>query len=155
MKSLFNFQDSGHRHFDLKDGDKRIEVKFSRAKRKGAIQATDSPLDLIMRPRHDDLVYLHEALDGEPFACNLQHIKPSEFDLLFFGIYFADRVLVFLLTKDDLQDPNLCFGRQSLGNVLEGQFRVDNRNLAYHMDNYHLLTLSFSDTLTLFKRSPA
>lgn len=154
VKALFRFQDSGHRHFDLKDGQERIEVKFSRAKRKERYKAAD-PLDVIFRPRQDELVYLQEALDGETFACNLQHIKPSEFDILFYGIYFADRVLVFLLTKDDLTDPNLCFGRQSLGNVLERQFRVDSRNLAYHMENYLLLTLSYSDTLNIFRRSPA
>lgn len=154
VKSLFDLQDSGHKHFDLKDGQLRIEVKFSRAKRKERV-GSGRPLDVIMRPRQDELIYLHEALDGEPFSCNLQHIKPSEFDLLFYGVYFADRVLVFLLTKDDLQDPLLCFGRQSLGNVLERQFRVDNRNLAYHMRNYLLLTLSFSDTFHLFNESPA
>lgn len=151
LKRLLDVGYSDSMYYDLQDGQQRIEVKFSRAYDKPNVVFNESTAySIVMNQTVKPLLYCHEALNTSKFLCNFQHVKETEFDLLFYGIYFADRVMVFLLTKDDWNDPNLCFGRQSLGNSVERQFRIDSKSLPYHLENYHLLTLSYSDLKTLF-----
>lgn len=151
LKRLFGLRYSDSIYYDLLDGQQRIEVKFSRAyDKQTAVFNEETAYSFIQNQRGKSLIFLHDALNNSNFLCNFQHVKETEFDLLFYGIYFADRVLVFLLTKEDLNDPNLCFGRQSLGNSVERQFRIDSKSLPYHLENYLLLTLSYPDLHSLF-----
>lgn len=153
LKRLLRMKLSRSVYYDLIDGNNRVEVKFSRAfsKRKKAF-TEDNVLEYVKAGRDSQLLYLHQAMETD-FVCNFQHIKETEFDTLIYGIYFYDRVLVFLLTKDDLNNPEISFGRQSLGNVLEKQFRIDKRSLPYHLENQHLFTLSYADIHLLFEEA--
>lgn len=150
VSKLLKFNPSNSIYHDLSDGVERVEVKFSRAvsHHKSKFNADTLLEELAKDPI--DRAFSYDEWRETNFSCNIQHVKPTEFDVLIYGIFFSDRVLVFLLTPKDLSGPVLSLSRQSLGNELEGQFSINARTLQHHLDKHYLLTLSYADLLTLF-----
>lgn len=155
VSKLLQFDPSNSVYYDLSDktdGVERVEVKFSRAvsNHKSKFNAETLLEELARDPI--DRAFSYDEWRETDFSCNIQHVKPTEFDVLIYGIFFSDRVLVFLLTPKDLSGPVIRLSRQSLGNELEGQFSINARTLQEHLDKHYLLTLSYADLLTLFSK---
>lgn len=145
-------------HHDLAGlhSDLRIEVKFSRAERKhkepinehNVISAIENDgLDVRLFASND---YLKNDWD-----CNIQQVKPDEFDILIYGICFADTVHLFLITPYDLlTDSRLGYcDKQHKGNVGEGQFHLNKRNFTTHLANYHFRSIGYSSMKMLLEHT--
>ena len=63
-------------------------------------------------------------------------MKRAEFDVLYYGLFFSDCILVFRIPSDAI-GPRICYSdKQHKGNIGEGQFHINDRTLQIHLDNY-------------------
>jgi hypothetical protein len=99
------------------------------------------------------------------FDANVQQIKRVEFDVLYYGLFFSDVIVVFKMTSEQLktqseilasgranQYVNIYFSdRQHKGNIGEGQFHINNQTLAIHLQHFHYLTISYADFIALLR----
>ncbi len=143
-------KDISHDLFDEKQK-KRTEVKFSRAlrKNKGTIQPTNI-LDEIVNANNPARMFASTEWKENKFDCNIQQIKKTQFDILYYGIFFADKIQIFKITPDQIGRNVGYSDKQHFGNQGEGQFHLNNTTYEYHLKNFFEAELTYSDLLTLF-----
>lgn len=138
---------------DLYDDEQnhRIEVKFSTVN-----SSSDEPITVT------NIVGAIEAAGREravPFArwqeykfdCNIQQVKTVEFDILYYGLFFADAIVIFKIETDTIaEDRKIQFSdKQHKGNVGEGQFHINNTTLGHHLATYLYKVIKYDDFLDL------
>ena len=90
------------------------------------------------------------------FDCNIQQVKRLEFDVLYYGLFFADRIAIFKMHSSKILS---CFGysdKQHKGNEGEGQFHLNRSSIDYHMQNHFVQWLTYEelyDLLSAFLRN--
>ncbi|MCW5908149.1 MAG: hypothetical protein KIS94_09840 [Chitinophagales bacterium] len=140
-------QNINHDLYDAKEM-KRIEVKFSRAlaSNKHTIK-DDNILEQIINA--DDKARMFNAKDWKKhsFDCNIQQIKRKEFEILYYGIFFADKVQVFKITPQQIDRKINYSDKQHKGNIGEGQFHINNLTYQYHLDNFLEIELTYAQIL--------
>ena len=83
------------------------------------------------------------------FDCNIQQIKPSEFDILYYGIFFKDKIVVFVAKSDVVPDmPG--YSIQHKGGT-EYQFHIKKTNYEYHKENHFYKELTYLELFNLFE----
>lgn len=154
IKNLTGTIPSTNIYYDLNtDVGTKIEVKFSRVeKRHRTTIDENNVLDVIENEGLSVRLFPFGEWRQHEFTCNIQQIKKSEFDVLFYGLLFADRVLVFMAEPKHI-DSNMKYSdKQHKGNTGEGQFHITHSTLQYHLDNHLFATLSYTDVLKLLGR---
>lgn len=151
IKQLTRSDNSINIHHDLDtDTGTKIEVKFSRVEKRHTTPITDlNVLDVVAREGVDIRMFPFCEWKEHKFSCNIQQLKRHEFDVLFYGIMFADRVLVFMAEPEEINYNMNYSNRQHKGNVGEGQFHISNSTLEYHLEHHLFATLSYKDILQL------
>jgi hypothetical protein len=128
----------------------RIEVKFSRVEKTHKRTVEDNNvLDVIENEGLSVRLFPFGEWEGNSFDCNIQQIKKDQFDVLFYGLMFADRVVIFMATPDQIGKDMRYSNKQHKGNEGEGQFHINPNSLQYHLDNHHFVTLSYADLIKL------
>jgi hypothetical protein len=129
---------------------KRVEVKFSRVLKRSETLITESTLLRCIEEATSEqrLVSFAHWRDAE-FDCNIQQIKRREFDVLYYGLFFSDRVVIFHIGSDEIGVQINYSNFQHSGNEGEGQFHISQRNLQFHLDKYHYRTLTYDELLEL------
>ena len=154
IKRLISGKEATNIHHDLRNfDDLRIEVKFSRAEKKHIKSIEDgNVLKVIENEGLAVRMFPYVEWSKCEFDCNIQQIKPAEFDVLFYGLLFADRVIIFMLTPEQLDSPEIKYcDRQHKGNKGEGQFHINPRTLEYHMIHHKFITLSYADLMKILR----
>lgn len=147
---LEKFKPADGKYFDLLDSNNRkIEVKFSRAKKKLKSLQSSNIIDLCMNAATDSRVLAEADATKVSFDCNIQQIKPSEFDMLYYGIFFKDKIVVFV-AKSDVVPDILGYSIQHKGGT-EYQFHINKKNYEYHKENYFYRELTYSELFKLFE----
>ena len=131
-------------NYDLiKDG-KRIECKFSRCQEENKLKIKeDTVLDAIYAEANRDVSF--SEYSSKVWDCNIQQVKKTQFDLLVYGIFFSDCLVIFTITPDLIDSSIGSSDKQHRGNVGEGQFHLTNKNLGYHLDNFLHKILTYKD----------
>ena len=83
------------------------------------------------------------------FDCNIQQVKRLEFDVLYYGLFFADRIAIFKMHSSEILS---CFGysdKQHKGNEGEGQFHLNRSSIDYHMQNNFVQWLTYEELYNL------
>jgi hypothetical protein len=147
IKRLKSFDRSQSIFYDLHDAvnGQRVEVKFSTVQSKWSTPLREDNLEAVLREavsRNRAVVYPNWP--NSSFDCNIQQVKPAEFETLFYGLFFDDRILLFKCTTDDIARMPGWSAKQHKGNVGEGQFHITSRNLQHHIDNYLVQYLSYT-----------
>lgn len=136
-----------HDLYDAKEM-KRIEVKFSKAlvANQSTIQ-DDNILEQIINA--DDKMRMFKSTEWKKhrFDCNIQQIKKKEFDLLYYGIFFADKVQIFKITPANINSKINYSDKQHAGNKGEGQFHINNLTYQFHIDNFLEKELTYEQIL--------
>lgn len=130
----------------------RIEVKFSRAQQKAAVAITpDTVIFAILAELDENRTIEFSNWKNAEFDCNIQQVKCAEFDVLYYGVFFWDRLLIFkMMCSDVLNDPLIHYSdKQHKGNVGEGQFHLNGRTLQHHLDRYLAHSLSYEELFQL------
>lgn len=130
--------------------DHRVEVKFSRALKKSEVLVTEATvLECIESATSEERMVHSDELDGVKFDCNIQQIKKVEFEILYYGIFFFDCVMIFRIKSEEIGPQIYYSNKQHKGNEGEGQFHVNHDTLQIHLDNYLYRNLSYETLLDL------
>ncbi|TWM32296.1 hypothetical protein CHCC14819_0492 [Bacillus licheniformis] len=147
--------DGGHAssiHYDIDCGG-RVEVKFSRV---GKVHNTPINEENVLEVIEGEGLAVRLFPFGEwrqhEFDCNIQQVKKSEFDVLFYGLLFADCVAVFVAEVDQIGSEMRYSNKQHKGNIGEGQFHINNSTFQYHLDNHLCGTLSYTDVMKILQK---
>ncbi|MBE7019498.1 MAG: hypothetical protein E7413_06455 [Ruminococcaceae bacterium] len=151
IKELEKFTPADGKYFDLLDSkNQKIEAKFSRAKKKLKPLKKSNIIDLCLNSASDSRVLTEAEATNITFDCNIQQIKPSEFDILYYGIFFKDKIVIFKAQSDIV--PNMPgYSIQHKGGT-EYQFHINKSNYAEHKKKYFHKELTYSQLLALFEK---
>jgi hypothetical protein len=154
IKRLVNLGKSKNQFHDLYDDieNNRVEVKFSTVRKKNNRTITaESVLECIA----DELASTRQVNFSEwekyEFDCNIQQIKRNQFEVLYYGLFFSENVVIFRIKSDEIGPKIFYSDKQHYGNEGEGQFHVNDKTMKIHLDNYHYATLTYKELLFLLE----
>jgi hypothetical protein len=128
----------------------RVEVKFSRALKKSEKVITqESLLKCIEEATSLKRMVIWEDRKRVPFDCNIQQIKRSEFEHLYYGIFFMDKVAIFRIASKDIGPQIFYSDFQHKGNTGEGQFHINDKTIAIHEKHYLYQMITYNKLLEL------
>lgn len=147
IKRLVNLQKGKNIFHDLYDdaAKLKIEVKFSAVLKSSDIVITEENVlqcieDAIAANR---MVNYSEWKDSK-FDSNIQQVKRSQFDVLYYGLFFADKILVFRIKSEEIDKAGISYSdKQHKGNIGEGQFHINNDTLEIHLEKFLVKELSY------------
>ena len=157
------FDDADSIHHDLKDTatDDRIEVKCSKVQEEHPEPLTRENFitHCIEHDPSNRPVSYDERLDRK-WDCNIQQIKRTEFEKLFYVLFFKDRVCIFCIGPDEIaEDKKIGYCPTQHGGgekeIEEGQFHVKNININHHIENYLHKEFSYEEFMQIFKKPEA
>jgi len=155
IKKIHSFKDSKTLAHDLYDHDTsdRIEVKFSTVmKENDSVISQDNVLEQIMSASTSGRALKDNEIDSYNFDCNIQQIKRHEFDVLYYGLFFAESIYMFSIKSSEIADANIGYSNfQHAGNEGEGQFHINQKNFKYHVENFLLKKISYEDLFEVLK----
>jgi len=129
---------------------KRVEVKFSCVLRKCEIPITkETVLQCIEAATSEQRMVLFANWRSAQFDCNIQQVKRAEFDVLYYGLFFSDKVVIFRIESEEIGPQIYYSDKQHKGNVGEGQFHINDKTLQIHLDNYLYQQLTYDELLEL------
>ena len=99
-RSLFHdLYDDAQRH--------RIEVKFSVVQKKSEQTVTEQTvLRCIEDATAENRMVAFAKWRDYEFDCNIQQVKRSEFDVLYYGLFFSDCIKIFRIESRDIKENN-------------------------------------------------
>lgn len=147
LRTLGKARNQFHDLYDHSTG-RRVEVKFSRAMREATERVTDRTVLACIEAATSEKRLIHWAdRHSVAYDCNIQQVKPTEFEVLEYGVFFADRIAFFRITSAEI-GPEIGFSdRQHKGNVGEGQFHIDEQSIAVHEARWLVGTMSYAEAL--------
>jgi hypothetical protein len=132
----------------------RIEVKFSVVQKKAGRTITEGTVVRCIEEATAEKRMVAFSTWQHDFDCNIQQVKRTEFDILYYGLFFSDCIQIFRIENKDIQENSrggLIYYSdfQHKGNVGEGQFHINPRSLQIHLDHYLYKTLTYGQLLQL------
>lgn len=146
IEALYSFSKSHNQFHDRYDevGNQRIEIKFSTVmKANEAVISRFNSIDQCKKANLGNRALSSTEMYDYDFDCNIQQVKRLEFDVLYYGLFFADRIAIFKMYSDEILS---CFGysdKQHKGNEGEGQFHLNRNSIDYHMQNHFVQWLTY------------
>lgn len=95
IEALYNFTKSHNQFHDRYDevGHQRIEIKFSTVmKENEAVISRFNSIDQCKKANLGNRALNSTDMYEYDFDCNIQQVKRLEFDVLYYGLFFADRI---------------------------------------------------------------
>lgn len=155
IQKLFKLKDSKRLEFDKYDSKtkNKIEVKFSTVMKKNrATIKSDNLIEECLNANVSNRAIRLSEIYKYSFDCNIQQIKTVEFDILYYGLFFADKILIFKIDSTQIKQANISYSdKQHRNNKGEGQFHITNKNFKYHYDNFFVKEISYKKLYDLFK----
>ena len=151
-EALYNFTTAHNQFHDRYDevGHQRIEIKFSTVmKANEAVISRSNSIDQCKKANLGNRALNSTDMYEYDFDCNIQQVKRLEFDVLYYGLFFADRIAIFKMNSDEITS---CFGysdKQHKGNEGEGQFHPNRSTIDYHMRNHFVQWLTYEELYDL------
>ena len=153
VKRLLKCSGARSRFHDLFDDAQRhrIEVKFSVVGKKAKRTVTEQTVvQCIEEATAEKRMVAFSDWQQHNFDCNIQQVKRTEFEVLYYGLFFSDCVKIFRIESKSIKE-NTRGGRiyysdfQHKGNEGEGQFHINQNTYQIHLDHYHYKTLTYDD----------
>jgi hypothetical protein len=151
IKRLLKYSKAKSLFHDLFDDQRkhRVEVKFSVVQKKAERTVTEATvLRCIEEAVAVNRMVAFSQWKQHKFDCNIQQVKRAVFEVLYYGLFFADCVKIFRIGSPEIK-KNSEGGRifysdlQHKGNIGEGQFHVNAKTLQIHLDHYYYKTLTY------------
>ena len=112
---------------------------------------SDNVLELCEKAANSIRAICSDEAEKEKFACNIQQVKPKEFDILYYGIFFDDKIEIFSAKKTQISRMPNYSKKQHKGNKGEGQFHIKNKNIAQHRKKYKKDVMTYEELYELLK----
>jgi hypothetical protein len=128
----------------------RVEVKFSRAERRHSLKITeDNVLHVIKQEGLELRTFPFSQWSNTDFCSVIQHVNTEEFDVLYYGMFFADCIKIFRAPSCALDSEEFpCNTYKSVAK--ERQIPLTPRTLPYHIENFHWRTLTYLEFIDIF-----
>lgn len=155
IKKIYNLEESGSLAFDKRDANsnQRIEVKFSTVmKENDDTIREDNVIEQCKKANLANRAMKSSDIGKYSFDCNIQQVKRNEFDVLYYGLFFADQVEIFMMKSDKVLECPGYSDKQHRGNEGEGQFHLNESNIEFHRQNYLQKTLTYIELYKLLKQ---
>ena len=156
IKKLYSLNDSDSISYDLRTKyNKKIEVKFSRVLKKCTSTITaENVIDEIVSENIGERILTFNQAKDEKFDCNIQQIKSKNFSELYYGCFFADKIMICKIISSQIKKDKLIeySDYQHEGNEGEGQFHINQKTLMHHIDEYCEEWLTYEELYELFKQ---
>lgn len=152
IKKLYDFDESGSLAFDKidKNSNERIEVKFSTVMKENDDRIReDNVIEQCKKANLANRAMRSTDIKKYHFDCNIQQVKRKEFDVLYYGLFFADVIEIFKMTSEEILDCPGYSDKQHRGNEGEGQFHLNESNIEYHRQNFLERVLSYEELYDL------
>ncbi len=153
IQKIFALEDSHTLLYDKNGLDKteRIEIKFSTVMKENESKIEESNvIDQILKANVSNRALSSNDIDKYPFDCNIQQIKRTCFDTLYYGMFFSDKIMIFRLSSNEIENCPGYSDKQHRNNKGEGQFHINNKTFEFHKK--HLVEeLSYKKLYELFK----
>lgn len=155
IAKMFNLLESNSLAFDKKNlENQRIEVKFSTVMKENEDTIRESNIiDQCMKANLANRAMKSTEINKYRFDCNIQQVKRKEFDILYYGLFFADKIEIFKMNTSDVFDCPGYSDKQHRGNEGEGQFHLNQDNLDYHRAHYYVASLTYEELYNLLRNS--
>lgn len=153
IKRLYDLDESGSLAFDkkTKDTNKRIEVKFSTVMRENDDKIRDNNvINQCIKANLANRAMASNDVNSCNFDCNIQQVKRKEFDVLYYGLFFADAIEIYKMNSDDILNCPGYSDKQHRGNEGEGQFHLNEKNINYHRNHFLKKKLTYAELYELF-----
>lgn len=152
IEALCNFEKSHNQFHDRYDevGHQRIEIKFSTVmKANEEVISRSNSIDQCIKANLGNRALNSTDIYNYDFDCNIQQVKRLEFDVLYYGLFFADRIAIFKMHSNEVLS---CLGysdKQHKGNEGESQFHLNRSSIDYHMQNHFVQWLTYEELYDL------
>lgn len=151
IKNIYGMENSNTLAFDKYKEDKKIEIKFSRVlKEHDETINENNIISQIMNTNYFNRKI--KTTDNYNYDCNIQQIKPNEFDDLYYGLFFDDKIEIYKLDNITVQQLPNYSTKQHRGNTGEGQFHLNQSNRAYHYNNFLIKELDYNELYNILRR---
>lgn len=154
IKKLYDLDESGSLAFDKRDrkSKDRIEVKFSTVMKENDDKIRDTNvIEQCKKANLANRAMKSSDVDIYNFDCNIQQVKRKEFDVLYYGLFFADKIEIYKMTSKEVFNCSGYSDKQHRGNEGEGQFHLNAGNIEYHRENYLEEVLTYEELYRLFQ----
>ncbi len=154
IKKLYDLDESGSLAFDKKDrgSNNRVEIKFSTVMKQNDDKIKDhNVIDQCKKANLTNRAMLSSDIHRYSFDCNIQQVKRKEFDILYYGLFFADQIEIYKMDSDEILDCPGYSDKQHRGNEGEGQFHLNESNIDYHRRHYLQRVLTYDELYKLFE----
>ena len=155
INKLFSYSSPMNNYHDLFDNDKshRIEIKFSIVREKWkCLLNEENIMECIQHSLEGTKVMHFKNHISNDFDCSMNHVKPAEFDRLYYGLFFEDQILIFTMKSSDINHKIGYCDKQQKGGVGEGQFHISNKNIQYHLNNHLCHSLNYEQLYKMFSK---
>lgn len=143
----FIVEKSSDLSYDRKINNEEDEIKGSRVLGKSVLNLeNDNIIESLLEHETNRFVNTVDDYSVE-WDCNVQQIKTKLFNTLWYVLFFGDCVAIFKIGADEIiTDKNISYSnKQHRGNEGEGQFHVTNKNIKYHLDNYLVKKITYTE----------
>ena len=155
IKKLYGFDESKNLAFDKLDKKtgERVEVKFSTVMKANDDKINDeNVIEQCLKANLANRAMRRTDVGNFEFDCNIQQVKRKEFDVLYYGLFFQDKIEIFKMASNQIMSCEGYSDKQHRGNEGEGQFHLNTTNLAYHEKNFLVRELSYQDLYLLLSK---
>ena len=152
IKRLFKLDESGSLAFDKRDRNSgaRVEVKFSTVMKENDDKIRDNNvIDQCKKANLANRAMLSSETGQYSFDCNIQQVKRREFDILYYGLFFADQIEIYKMNSDEILNCPGYSDKQHRGNEGEGQFHLNESNIEYHRSHFLVRVLTYAELFRL------
>ena len=152
IEGLYKFGKSKNQFHDRYDdvGHQRIEIKFSTVmKSNEATISLSNSIDQCKKANLNNRALNSTEMYDYDFDCNIQQIKRLEFDVLYYGLFFADCIAIFKMYSEEILSCPGYSNKQHKGNEGEGQFHINQKNIDDHMQKHFVQWLTYDELYNL------
>lgn len=153
IEALYNFSKSHNQFHDRYDEveNQRIEIKFSTVmKANDTVISCTNVIDQCKKANLGNRALRSADIYNCDFDCNIQQVKPKEFDVLYYGLFFADCIFIFKMNSNEVLSCPGYSSKQHKGNEGEGQFHINRGSIDYHMQHHFIQNLTYEELYNLF-----
>lgn len=154
IKGLYDLDDSLSLAYDkhTRDTNEKVEVKFSTVMKENEKKIReDNVIEQCKKANLANRAMCSWEVETHRFDCNIQQVKRKEFDVLYYGLFFADQIEVYCMSSQEILDCPGYSDKQHRGNEGEGQFHINQDNIAYHRKHYLEQKLNYEELYALFE----
>jgi hypothetical protein len=155
IEALNKFHKSKNQFHDRYDevNKERIEIKFSTVMKENDAKITSENLiEQVFAANISNRAMTSAEANKVSFDCNIQQIKCNEFDTLYYGLFFADKIAIYKMTSAEVKTAVGYSDKQHKGNIGEGQFHINNATKKWHDTNHFVQWLGYDELFNLFHK---